>query len=186
MARDFFINGESMVSVKGNVNTAFPALTQLGLSDGPIRVSLEMAHEDIKVDAWGQMPPEIQYFLSAANVSMTLVHFDRTLLDNVFLESMAGAPAIGQLPRAGSRMGNNVPRFAANNHFIGLNILSPVAAKPWRFWFSYLAGNPFETPLGTERSVISLNFRVVPYTQDPWGNGTGAQGTQLWDYNLDT
>ena len=83
-------------------------------------------------------------------------------------------------------MGGGWPRFNSNNHYIGLNIASPVGIEPWRFYFAYLANNPYEFPLGTEKSVVKLNWRIVPYTEDPWGNGTGAQGTVLFDNVLDT
>lgn len=187
MARDFFINGESMVSVKGAAGTSINPLIQLGLSDGPIRVSLDFRHRDIQVDAWGnEIPPEVQFMLAAATITMTLVHFDRDVLDVCVQESFGGAAAPGFLTRAGSRLGNNAARFAATNHYIGLNILSPVAAKPWRFYFTYLTGTPVEFPLGTEKSLVQLTWRAIPYTQDPWNGGLGALGSPLWDYTLDT
>lgn len=191
MARDFFINGESLVLVKGRADSAIGALTQLGLSDGPIRVTLDHRHMDIQVDAWGgEIPPEVQYKLSSVSVSMNLVHFDRAVLDVCLAESMAGVVTIGSVGRAGARMGNGLPRFAAGgvngNHYIGLNIVSPIAGYPWRFLFSYLTGPPMEFPLGTERSVVQLNWRAIPYTVDPYGGGTGSLNSPLWDYTLDT
>jgi hypothetical protein len=201
MARDFFINGETMIAVKGRsdlVNIA--ALTNFGLCDTPIHVRLDFKTLPIKVDAWGdQVAPEIQTMLTQAMVTMTLVHFDRPILDTLVQESQAGAPVIGQLARAGARMGNNLPRFAPSgtpnpatgvattgNHFIGLNIASPVGGKTWRFFYAMLANSPLEFPLGTERSIVTLNWLCVPYTQDPWNAGLGAQGTVLWDHSQDT
>lgn len=179
------------MSVKGNTSSAIPSLTQFGLSEGPIRVIPEFRHRDITLDAWGgEVAAETQFMLAAVTVSMNLIHFDRSVLDTVLLESMGGAPAIGQLARAGSRLGNNLPRFGAAgglaNHFMGLNIASPIANKTWRFFFSYLTQTPMEFPLGTEKSVVQLNWRVIPYTQDPWNNGLGAQGALLFDYGQDS
>lgn len=186
MVRDYQINGESMVSVKGPAGSAISSLTQLGLADSPIQISMNFVHEDIPVDAWGRrVPPETQFMLAECDVRMTLIHYDPGVLDECLRLSMAGAPSVGQLPRAGTRMGGGQPRFASGNNFIGLNILSPVAMKPWRFFFSYLAQTPMTYPLGTERSIVSLNWRVIPYTQDPWNDGSGAQGTTLWDYSTD-
>ncbi len=184
--RDLFINGESMVSVKGNTNTSIALLTQLGLSDGDIKVSLQSSFDDVQVDAWGgKMPMEVQYKLTAANLTMTLVHFDRDVVNACIRESMGGTGAIGQVGRAGTRLGGGAARFAVNNHFIGLNILSPVGNIPWRFYYAYLADSPLEFPLGTTRSVIQMQWRVIPYTQDPWGGGTGSLNSPLWDHVLD-
>jgi hypothetical protein len=191
MARDFFINGESLVLVKGRADSSIGTLSQLGLTDGPIRVRLESRYLEIQVDAWGsEIPAEVQYKLSAVDISMNLVHLDRDVLDVCLMESMGGAPVIGQTARAGARLGNGLGRFAAGgalgNHYIGLNITSPVASKPWRFFFTYLVGPPMEFPLGTERSIVTLNWRAIPYTTDPYGAGTGAYGASIWDYTLET
>lgn len=190
MPRGFQINGESLVLVKGRADSAIGSLTQLGLSDADIDVDLEFMHEDIKVDAWGEAPPELQFFLAAANITMTLVHFDPVVLDVCIAESMAGAPAVGSTARAGALMGNGLPRFAPGgafgNHFIGLNIASPVAGKPWRFYYAYLARNPVKYPLGTKRTITQLNWRAIPYTVDPWNGGLGATGAVIWDNVLDT
>lgn len=191
MARDYFISGESLVLVKGRADSAIGSLAQLGLTDGPIRLTFESRYLEIQVDAWGgEIPAEIQYKLSAVQISMNLVHFDRDVLDVCLLESMGGAPTLGTTGRAGARMGNGLPRFAAGgvlgNHFIGLNITSPVAAKPWRFFYTYLVGPPMEFPLGTERSIVTLNWRAIPYAVDPYNGGLGAFGSPLFDYTLDT
>lgn len=190
MARDFFINGPTMVSVKGRSDSAIANLTELGLSETAIRVQLDFKHMPIQVDAWGgQIPPELQMMLASASLTINLVHFDRAVLDECLRLSMAGAPAIGQLPRAGARMGNNLARFApggvAGNHYIGLNLTSPVGAKPWRFFFSYMTGPAMNFPVGAERSVAVVNWNVVPFSQDPYGAGTSSQGQALWDYGSD-
>lgn len=192
MARDLFINGPTLVGVKGNVNTAVANLTGFGLSDMPIRVSLNSRHMDVNVDAFGgEVPFEIQYKLTDVNINMTLMHIDRDVLDVLIMESMGGAAAIGTLTGAGSRLGNNVARFAANWHYVSLNISSPVGGKPWRFYNAYLTGQPMEIPLGTERSIFILNFRAIPYCQDPYAAGDdaepgdGAEGYVLWDHTLD-
>lgn len=189
MARDYFINGETLVKAKGNVAGPIPALTEVGLAAGEIRISPTFRHSDIQVDAWGDGVPEVQFMLADINISMTLVHFDRTVLDYLMQESMAGSSAygtVGTLTRAGSRMGNGVARFAAGWHFVSLNLLSPVGAKPWRIYNAYLTGSPIMLPLGTEKSQVSLQFRGIPYTPDPWNGGLGAQGQILWDHILDT
>lgn len=187
MSRDFQINGESLVKVKGMTGTAIGSLSELGLSPGPINVTFDFRHRDINVDAWGgEIPADVQGMLAAVNINMPLIHIDYDILNACMRESMCGSSATGTLVRAGTRMGGNAARFAAGNHYIGVNILSPIIARPYRFLFSYLTGPPVVIPLGTEKSVFQLNWRVIPYTQDPWGNGSGATGQVLWDNNLDT
>lgn len=189
MARDFTIAGESLVLVKGNVNTLMSSVTQLGLPAAPIRVRPEFRHKDLKVDAWGEAPPEIQFMLAWVNITMDLIHVDMNVLDAVLQESMGGAAAIGQLTRAGTRMGGGGARFSPTYHFVGLNIAAPVSARPWRFLHSYLTGPPIEHPVGTEASVITCNWRAIPYISDPanivGGIITGATNVPLWDHVLD-
>lgn len=196
MARDFYINGESMVSVKGNVNTTISALTQLGLATDPITVTFDTRYKDMIVDAWGQfIPTDVQYFLSSVTIKMNLIHYDQAVLDVCLRESMGGIGVIGQTGRAGQRFGGNVGRFAAGNHYIGLNLLSPVQNKPFRFYYAYMIGPAEVLTLGTEKSIASVTWRAVPYTNDPWGGGsaqpttspsTGALGAVIWDNTLDT
>lgn len=210
MTRDYYVAGESMVSVKGNPQAGgglIQNLTQLGLSDGPIPLSFQFKHEDINVDAWGgkNVAAEVQTMLSEINIRMTLMHWDRSVLAACVEESMGGTGVEGTLVRAGTRLGGAVgggpgnARFAVGNHFLGLNIQCPVANSNfpgfghWRFYFAYLSQSPLEFPLGTEKSAIQLNWRVIPYTRDPWGGldagtavGTGAQGYVLFDHQLDT
>lgn len=187
MTRAYYINGESMVSVKGNSNSAIASIQQLGLSDGPIQVTFSFKHKDIQVDAWGGVvPPEVQVMLAEARISMTLVHFDNDILESCFRESLGGAASYGALARAGTLMGGNAARFAPTNHYIGLNILSPVEGQPYRFLYAYLAEQPLVFPLGTEKSLVQLNWRSIPWTIDPWNNGNGAAGTLLFDNTLDT
>lgn len=185
MARDFFINGETMVYVKGNTDTPLSGLTELGLASEKITCTPVFKGEDLIVDAWGDVPVDVQFMLAELRVSMTLVHIDRAVLDIVIRESMAGASSIGSLPRAGTRMGGGVPRFVSGNHYLGLNLSSPVGGKPWRFFFAYLFDQQ-EIDMGTKRSFFVLNWRVIPYTIDPYNGGLGALGTQLWDHTLDT
>lgn len=197
MSRDFFINGESMILVKGRSDSAISVATQLGLADSPIRLTPELRRKDLHVDAWGsELPADVQIFLAAVTVRINFIHFDRSILDTCIGLSMGGVTtgSVGQLTRAGTRMGGGLPRFAVGNNYIGLNITSPVGNKPWRFYYAYLADTPFEFPLGTDASVVSTTWRVVPYTQDPWGGGsgentvagTGAAGYILWDYLQDS
>jgi len=179
MARDFFINGETMVLVKGNVASAIPTLTQLGLCDSPVRITFNFKYKDINVDSWGntEVPTDVQCYLTDANIQTQLVHYDQPVLEACMNESLGSAVTIGTMQRTGTRMGNNAARFSAANSYIGLNLTSPVAGLPWRFWYAYMVGPPITIPLGTERSLTVVNWRAIPYTNDPWGGGTAQPGT---------
>ena len=184
MARDYYINGECLVQVKGRSDSSIASLTQLGLADRPVSISFTHKHMDIDVDTHGGdqgEPPEQQYLLSEVTVSMNLVHVDRAVLEECERLSMGNPTIVGTLPRAGTRMGGGVARFAVGNNYIGLNLTSPVLSRPFRFYFAYLANSPSELPLGVRRSVIACTWRVVPYIVDPWNDGVGAEGSILWD-----
>lgn len=181
MARDLYISGESLVTVKGCVTSGIANLSQLCLTDSPITITFDNKYIDVNVDAWGDMPAEVQYKLGGVIITMRAVHFDPDILEACLAESQGGAVTAGQMTRAGTRLGGGVTRFQAGNHYIGLNITSPVASRPWRFLSCYLVGPPARWPIGTERSLVDLNWRCIPYTPDPWNNGLGAAGYFLWD-----
>ena len=198
MSRDFYINGESMVTVKGNPILGLGTLVQLGLTADPITVTHNFKHRDMNVDAYGGpegIPPDVQWMLGEVYVQMTLIHFDPAVLALCHQAAMGGALAEGSVARAGTRLGANGPRFGGGNVYIGLNIASPVVARPWRFWYSYIVGAPAQWPLGTEKSIVQLTWRCIPYTQDPWGGsasqpntvaGGGAGGAIIYDRTADT
>lgn len=193
MARQLFINGAQLVEVKGRAGTNLASKQELGLPEGPISVTISPEFDDVQIDAWGgSVPYDLQSLLAECTVTMNLLNVDRSILDDCIMESFAGAGAtgtgigtIGLLPTAGRLMGGGNARFAANNHFIGLNIRSPIGNKPWRFWYAVLTGN-VEQKLGTKRSLFVLTWRVIPYTIDPWNTGLGSQSTVLWDHTLDS
>jgi hypothetical protein len=190
MARDIFINGETLVLVKGRADSAIGAVSELGLAVDSIRIRQNFVYLPVQANAWGgSIPFEEQIMLQNCVISMTLVHFDPDVLDVCLNESLGGAASPGQVRRAGARMGNNLARFAGGgqtgNHYISLNLSSPVAGKPYRFYTSHLEGPPIEMPLGTERSLVVLNWLAIPYTTDPYGGGSGANNAVVYDHVLD-
>lgn len=185
MPRDLMINGPLMVFVRGNPLTAIGSLSQLGMSDGPVRVRHNFRHMDVNLDAWGgEVPFEIQCKLQDVMIDMTLVHVDYALLEVCVAESIGGmgAVGVGTMPLAGARLGNNSFRFAAGNHYIGLNLGAPVNGVPWSFKHCYLTGQPFEIPLGSERSIIAMSWRCIPYIPDPFNAGLFSLGQILYDH----
>lgn len=196
MARDFFINGETLVYVTGPTGSTIASTQEFGLAADPVRVTPIFRHRDINLDSWGgEVPADVQWMLSEVMVSFTLIHMDRAILDECLRLSMGGPSAIGQMSRAGTRMGNNIVWPNAGNKYIQLFLSSPIGAKPWRFFFSYLTNPPMEFPLGTEKSMVPVNWRVIPYplasTSIPLGSDPanvqgstilGATNYQLWSH----
>ena len=183
MTRDIFINGESLVTVRGSASSAIASVQQLGLTSDRIRITPNYNHLPVNADAWGQAPFEMQFMLATVSLSMTLVHFDRTILAACQQESMGGSASEGQLTRAGTRLGSNASLFAAGNHYISVGITSPQAGQPWNFFFCFMTGPPMEFPLGTERSLVVVNFQAIPAANDPWQLGLGAQGAYIFDHS---
>lgn len=189
MSRDFFINGPTMVYVKGRTDSIIAGATELGLSDAPIRVRPQFNHANMKVDAMGNESPDYQFMLAHVELVISLVHFDRTVLDFCLLEAMGGPPgaAAGNLSAAGTRLGNNLPLYSpgngtAGNHYVTLGLSSVVAGRPWTFFSAFMTGPPMDFPLGVERSVVMTNWKVVPYIADPWNGGIATYGYPLWSY----
>ena len=176
-----------MVGVKGNSGTSIASVTNLGLSMDAISVSPRFVQEDMMVDAYGGglIPADVQQFLADVTISMNLVHFDPDVLD-VCIRETCGSQGIaaGTMNRTGARLGGGNARFAAGWHYVSLNITSPVAGKPFRFYNCYIV-QPFTWPMGTHKSPVVLTWRAIPYTTDPWGGGIGSFGQVLWDNTLD-
>jgi hypothetical protein len=194
VTRDFQIPGESLVMVKGRAGGPLANLQQLALARDEIQVFPRYYHNDLIVNAGGQTPVNVQAFPIDALITINLYHFDNEVFQACCNESVGGASAFGTTSRAGVIMGRGA-RFAANNFLIGLNISSPVAGLPYRFWYTYMvAPTPSKIPLGVEAQMIPTVWRAIPYTDDPYGGGvaqpgtvfgTGMAGSVLWDRTLD-
>lgn len=216
MARDYFINGTSLVRVKGigslanqddGDNFGKAKLWELGLAQDPIVLSPKFHHKDVFIDDFGpNVPAEVLWMLAEVRITMNLVHFDISVLRKCLANSMGNANAVdafdgsineGEFAGAGIPMGGNKNRFVAGNQYISLNIRSEVVngGLNWRFPTAYLAESPMTFPMGTERTIASLNWRAIPYgrpkiTLAEVGATTipdelVSVGTVLWDHILD-
>ena len=179
MARDVVIYGETMVYVKTQTASGndFKGVFELGLSVDPIIISIKHNYLDVMVDDYGnKVPAEVLWMLSEANIKMTLVNWDDDVLKRCMRESMGGATTFGNMKGAGTPLGGMRPSSDVQNHYIGLNLSCPNAAdvgptgtdnidlpEAWRFPNSFLSDMPYELPIGTERSLLKLNWRAIPY-----------------------
>jgi hypothetical protein len=187
VARDFQINGETLVRVRGNPSTPFASATDLGLAQKEVRIVPRFVHHDVHIDDFGpDVPVDVHWMLAEVSIRMTLAHYDANILKAVWAESMGGGTE-GTMVGAGTPMGAGVAVGAAGNHYVSLNLLSPVLGLPWRFRACYLANTPFEQPLGTERTLAVLTWRAIPYVPYPSSVGElTSTGAVLWDRVLDT
>lgn len=197
MSRDFVINGESLVRVRfgaqlspsiSNIVGSQTNLSELGLTEGDIRVSPNWSHDEIHADDYGpNIPAELHWMLSDCNITMRLAHFDPVTLQRCIQQSMAGQSLTndGIMAGAGTPMGGFVPFLASGYYFMSMNILSPVLSTPWRFPAAYLAERPFSYPLSTKRSLVDLNWRAIPLPPNPTVEITSS-GSILWDHQTQT
>ena len=185
MPRIFHVNGESLVLVRGRSDSTVIGGANgadLGLSVSSIEISLNFRHTDINVDAWGpEIPADVQVMLADAIIRMTLVHYDKLVLNECWRLSMGGTAALGRLTRAGTTLGGGVNLLAAGNNYIRLFMSSPIDLVPWRFFSAYLTGPATTYPIGSQRSLVGLTWRAIPYgggdegtNFDPYGGGFGA------------
>ena len=198
MARDYVINGETLVRVKGGQHYSggpIAELSELGLSDSFIRISPRWFHHDINIDDFGpNVPAEVMWQLSEVNIYMTLVHFDKRVLQRCMAEAGAGAgffPGFeftsleGTMAPTGSLLGNYRPLLASGNHYISVNLLSPVEEFPWRFFACYLMAPPNHWPIGVRRSIVELQWRCIPYPNFEYVNLSGGSESAVPIFDSD-
>lgn len=197
MTRSYYINGAPMVYVKGNPDTFPPELAnnqngvfQLGLASESIKVTPRFSHFDVLADDYGpEVPAEILWNLAYCYIQMTLVHFDYQVLDACIAAAMGGG-TYPILMGAGKPLGAGLPLYQSGNNYITLFLVSGIGARPWRFPACYLTGRPLEYPLGTEKSLVALQWRAIPYSplsEEPGTEGEAlSNGSILWDHTLDT
>mgnify|MGYP001608992929 FL=1 len=106
MARDFIINGETLVKVKGSSSSSISTLSELGLAEKEVTISPRFYHSEMRADDFGpNIPPEVMWMLADVQIAMTLVHFDRAVLEACISESMGGSTFGVFLAGAGTPMG---------------------------------------------------------------------------------
>lgn len=181
MARQYVVNGETLIQVKGHSNSSISSLSNLGVTSGPINVIVQDSVDDILTDPTGKATPiDAQTMGGIATISFSLLHFDRAILDAIYALSVGGT-APGTMGRAGQVMGNGLARLASGWLFFGMNLTAPVAGSGWNFKACRL-GDQYSFPLGTERSVVGVTIKAIPYVADP---ASGLALAVLYNNTLD-
>ena len=212
--RDYQIFGPALVQVRfgahmpaglSNITGSTTNLCELGLTSDAIRISPAITQKGIHTDDYGpDVPAELMWLLGEVRVRMTLVHYDADVLDVAWTESMGGpfylsdqgagtfttagdsnVLTAGWMQPAGMLYGNGLARLASGNHYMGLNVTS-ASGIPYRFPTAVLAEQPFELPLGAEKSLTVLNWRAIPYNPPNAAGDVYSSGAVLWDRTLDT
>lgn len=137
MPRDWIIDGECLVKVKGGLHqSGFPIAlrSELGLAQEEIRVVPRFRYQGLPCDDFGkEVFPEHLWMLATADIHMTLIHWDPAVVEACFMEAMGGAlstattlwpPGIPFAPIAGSPTILNSPTSQSpdtNNLTLGGN-----------------------------------------------------------------
>lgn len=196
MPRDFYINGESLVYVRGGVHTALhpdPAYTivnhkELGLTSEQIKISPTFYSTEVHCDGFGpNVPAEVMSNLADVRIGMDLIHFDPKILDTCIKEAMFGGASVplgaSDLPDAGALMGNGGALYSSGNHFLSMFITSPNQTTPWFFPSLYLAGLPVEIPIGVGVSIVRCHWRAIAYKSLFSPGEMKSRGLILFNHN---
>lgn len=204
MPRDYQYTGEILFKVKGGEHLsgrAIGALSELGLSVGPIRISPQYHYNELKVDDFGpDVPCDLQWNLAFVRITATLIHYDFGVLEICESESMAQGgvrvipdnvlPTIltgraGTMAPAGKFMRCRKPMYASGNHFFSVNLINTnqVYNAPWRFRMCHLEGQPVVYQIGTNVTQAEVCFRALPYAAPPllpYVEGVGTPVLSGW------
>lgn len=162
---------------------------QLGLTIDPVRILPRYVHRDVFTDDFGpDVPVETLWNMAECNIAMTLVHYDAALLSVCMGSSMGAGTSLlndvdGAMGPAGRPMGFGRGLGTALCNYITL-YLKPAQStwEPYRFLATYLNSQPLEIPYGTERTLVKLNWRCIPYRELTTAEISSAAGIVLWDH----
>lgn len=189
MARQYWVNGETMVYVRATFDFQDTQVFELGLCDGPIRIQPRFFHEDLKADDYGdQTPADIRCLAADCTISMNLVHFDRIVLNRCWMLAMGSPSVFGQIGPVGRIMGEGKGP-GARNLFVRLMLVPLNLQTIWRFPAAYITGQPLEYPLGTQRTVANVTWRAIPYMlpssdyRQSYYKEVVSKNAVLWDHS---
>jgi len=205
MARDFIINGETMVwvtfglQILANPNPipdVPPQTYELGLASGQVKINFRYSHEEIKVDDFGStIPADIMSNLMDATISMDLIHYDPYVLDTCIGQSHGGQGLVGQenpyvnyntvgyMSPAGTLLGAGGDILTETEVYgMYLWLRSPQLGLPWRFLYTCLTESPTIITLGTEKSIAQCKWRAIPLAIPNVNTGEVVSNNAiLWD-----
>lgn len=168
----------------------FDGVTELGMTDSPIRITVRYNHKEKKVDDYGdQVPAEVFTNLADAMIQMTLINFDMDVLRNCLRETVAGPTQFseGVMGPVGQPMGAAKDSLVVGNRYIRLAIESSLDELPWRFPSCYIA-NQMEFPISAQATGVNIVWRALPYSlpyPKSFGSEVRAVNAVLYDHELE-
>lgn len=142
MSAAFYTAGNTLVSYDGS---------ELGYSSEPIVIAPIFYHTNVQADDYGpRAPAAILWDLAEVMVRMTLVYFDAGVYYAAVKASMGGGD-LGTFTGAGGIL-------------TGASLSLDSSTDPeesWVFPTAFLAEQPFEMPIGNERTLLRLTWRCI-------------------------
>lgn len=163
MATQYYTHGPCVPQVSTGANSAYEVL---GVARRGATVGVTYHRKEIKSDAGGDAPVEIQAMGSEASISMELVHIDTAVLDKIRYRS-EGHTTVGQGGVPGVLLGTG-------SHLFGLTLPSSTGT-PWTFAKCLLEQD--EGTYGTENSEPRLRFKAIRYIA---GSAVTTQNVALY------
>lgn len=196
MSREFVVFGEFIVKVSGGL---VGGMEELGLTSEQVRINPRYNFRDILTDDFGAAPVETRWDMADAVVSMTLVHYDPDVLNKCMGSAMGGGGLDagnatdnidGFMAGAGRILGYNRGLGTGSNMYVTVYLIPADDGEfePYRFHACYLDTKPLMIPLGTERSLVQMSWRVIPYQKITVSGGvmvetSSQEGVTLWDHS---
>jgi hypothetical protein len=179
MSRNYLIFGETLVKVAGGqVGTTD---TELGLASEPISIAPQLYFHDLHVDDYGpNVPCDVLWMLADVRIRMTLVHFDYLVLRQCLQSSMGGGGG-NSAAGAGTPLGATHALTLSSNNLLRLKLVSNNGQQTtWTFSAAYLVDSPWELKLGTNHSLVTLNWRAIPYSTLGQQSEVVSSGIATW------
>lgn len=201
MGRDFQVDYEVMVRVKGSVQSYIFEPMDLGLCSEGISITPAWKHKDINVDDFGpDVPAEILCMMAEVSISIPLIHYDPDVLNACLSESLGGfqtttgendnilIPAPGIMMPAGTPLGGGVELYGSGNHYISLSLCSAISGGSFHFPAAFMTKAPMTLKLGQKTRIAMTTWRAIPYVsfaQNAGPEGISSSGVILWDTDID-
>lgn len=163
MAIAYHVFGPNVPTCNTGASNAFE---NIGVCSAGGSITIETLENEIKSDAGGMAPVEIQFMGAVAIIEFELASYDSAVLNKLIAAAMASGTA-GTLGTPGALLGTL-------GYLKGLYIPS-AADPPWYFPAAKLvspSGN-----FGTEYTKRKLKFKAIPFVA---GSGITSSGVALY------
>ena len=141
------------------------ALTWLGYTEDAVQLTLASSFEDVHADFGGpRVPVDVQWMGEQAFISMTLIKYHETVLQQCVARLPAGTPGAAASNTVGSLMqteGIAYPIFIYSTYSTKTVYTAPAMVPCYLFGAGWLHDN-FDVPLGVTTKKPRCIFRAIP------------------------